>query len=398
MSNHDGRNHRYYSHEDMSRRKTSTRSLDCSEHSSNKSITSLLYKEDFQSPNTRTDPRWNTSQRAELAAFDGSSQASRSNVDNEVGGSDQALRDSNVVYSGYCGNSNGSSKGSDNNYGNTLFDSDQALYGSGVFCEKSDSFCGSSRGSFNNGGNTLFDSDQALHGSRVCSGNSYTSNSLRDNAFFDSDQAMCGGGFYTRNSGSSRTASKAGVLNDYHGNSSSGDFSSVGLSQFRTSNQFATSNASKRWGRRGINEMSDAVFPPIFESTEDTTVRGVGRRTLPYQIEYRAENLGRQISTSKRTINFRFGFANIGVLSQGTTGHNFRGVEHHLCITWSITGGKRLIVMDGMEIMYSAGKRADGNRRADILEASWEMSEHSYELRCYSYKPANRPFAKRDCR
>ena len=390
----------------VNRRKTSSRSFDCSEHSSNKSIISSLSTEDFQNPNTGTDPRWNTSRRAEHAAFDSLSQASHSNHDNEVGGSDQALRGSNVVHSGKCGSSVGSSKGSNSNHGNTLFDSDQALYGGGVYSERSDYFCGSSRGSYNNGGNTLFDSDQALHGSRVCSENSYTSNSLRDTALFDSDQAMCGRRF-TRNSGSSKTSSRVGVLNSYHGDSNSSDSSSVGLSQFRMSDQFATSNSSKRWERRRTDEMSQisnvssvqrAIFSPIYESTEDTTVRGVERRALPYQIEYRAENLGRQISTSKRIIHFRFGFANSSVLSQGTTGHNCRGVEHHLCITWSITGNKRLISMDGREIMYSAGKREDGSRRADIFEASWVTSEHSYELVCYSYKPAIRPFSKRDSR
>jgi hypothetical protein len=96
------------------------------------------------------------------------------------------------------------------------------------------------------------------------------------------------------------------------------------------------------------------------------------------------------MSTTKRIIHFRFGFANSQALSQGRAGVDCRGEEHDLCVTWSITGGKRLISLDGREIQYSAGKRANTSRRADILECAWKMADHIFELKCYAYKPEKR--------
>ena len=122
-------------------------------------------------------------------------------------------------------------------------------------------------------------------------------------------------------------------------------------------------------------------------STTATTVANGGRGRCPYQIGFNVQNVGKQMSTTKRIIHFRFGFANAQAISQGRAGVDCRGEEHDLCVTWSITGGKRLISLDGREIQYSAGKRANTARRADILECAWKMSEHIFELKCYAYKP-----------
>lgn len=108
----------------------------------------------------------------------------------------------------------------------------------------------------------------------------------------------------------------------------------------------------------------------------------------PYQIEFLVQNQGKQISASKRIIHFRFGFASPEALSHGKTGTDCRGEEHDIVITWSITGGKRAISMNGREVQYAAGKRANASRRADVLEASWRMMDHVYELKCYAYKPS----------
>eukprot|EP00581_Thalassiosira_minuscula_P004538 CAMPEP_0183740320 /NCGR_PEP_ID=MMETSP0737-20130205/59286_1 /TAXON_ID=385413 /ORGANISM="Thalassiosira miniscula, Strain CCMP1093" /LENGTH=741 /DNA_ID=CAMNT_0025975345 /DNA_START=89 /DNA_END=2311 /DNA_ORIENTATION=- len=133
-------------------------------------------------------------------------------------------------------------------------------------------------------------------------------------------------------------------------------------------------------------------------ATGGTTLANGGRGRCPYQVEFQVQNHGKQVSSSKRIISFRYGFANTISLSQGKTGIDCRGEEHDIIITWSITGGKRAIAMDGREIQYSAGKRANSARRADILEASWRMGDHIYDLRCYAYKPAAGSPEKRDPR
>jgi len=171
-------------------------------------------------------------------------------------------------------------------------------------------------------------------------------------------------------------------------------------SQSRGSNPYETSDMSQSSARRkdDLNSVgqSSRSYQPYNSaqynrdnaSVGGTTVAEGGRGRCPYQIEFQVQNQGKQISASKRIIHFRFGFANASALSQGKTGTDCRGDEHDIVVTWSITGGKRAISMDGREVQYSAGKRANASRRADILETSWRLSDHVYELSCYAYKPS----------
>ena len=121
-----------------------------------------------------------------------------------------------------------------------------------------------------------------------------------------------------------------------------------------------------------------------------------GKSQTPYQIEFNVTNTGKKITGTKRIIHFRFGFANSQALKEGKVGTDCRGDEHDIIIQWSITGGKRTINMDGREVQYSGGKRSSTSRRADILEASWRIGNHTYDLKCYAYKPSNGSAEKRN--
>ncbi|KAL9191012.1 hypothetical protein ACHAXT_000718 [Thalassiosira profunda] len=134
----------------------------------------------------------------------------------------------------------------------------------------------------------------------------------------------------------------------------------------------------------------------VNQSLGGTTVAGGGRGRCPYQIEYKVTNQGKKLSGTKRLILFRFGYANSDALMRGETGIGCRGEEHDLVVGWSITGGKRSIHMNGREITFSAGKRANASRRADLLEAAFRVADHTYEVRCYAYKPATGSPEKRD--
>ena len=127
-------------------------------------------------------------------------------------------------------------------------------------------------------------------------------------------------------------------------------------------------------------------------SVSNTTVADGGRGRCPYQIEFTVTQTGKQMSSSKRIISFRFGFANRSALEKGKAGVECRGEEHEVVANWSVTGGKRSIHVDGREIHYQSGKRGDGSvnpsRRADVLEAKFRMQDHICELICYAYKPS----------
>mmetsp|Transcript_24012 Transcript_24012/g.48127 ORF Transcript_24012/g.48127 Transcript_24012/m.48127 type:complete len:716 (-) Transcript_24012:225-2372(-) len=133
--------------------------------------------------------------------------------------------------------------------------------------------------------------------------------------------------------------------------------------------------------------------------SEGTTIAHGGWGRCPYQIELSVKNIAKQVAATKRIIHFRFGFANAAALERGRYGVECRGDEHDVVITWSITGGKRLICVDGKEVQYRAGKRANAARRADILEAAFGMpGDHTCQILCYAYKPATGSPEKRDKR
>ena len=62
--------------------------------------------------------------------------------------------------------------------------------------------------------------------------------------------------------------------------------------------------------------------------------------------------------------NRRFGYPNREALAEGKTGIECRGEEHEVVIVWSVTSGKRQIMMDGKEVHYSMN-------RTGILDHSW---------------------------
>jgi hypothetical protein len=62
--------------------------------------------------------------------------------------------------------------------------------------------------------------------------------------------------------------------------------------------------------------------------------------------------------------NRRFGFPNREALAEGRSGMDCRGEEHDVVIIWSVTSGKRQVLMDGKEIHYSA-------TRTGVIDHSW---------------------------
>ena len=160
----------------------------------------------------------------------------------------------------------------------------------------------------------------------------------------------------------------------------------------RTNSHSGIYNNSRTYTNGGTDDSSSHA---IISSDNDN-----GRQDhYPYQIEFQVQNQGKQISSTKRIIHFRFGYADIPSMLKGKTGSDCRGEEHNIVVTWSITGGKKSIMMDDRETHYVAGKRgATEARRADMLEAVWKLSDHVYELKCYAYKPATGSPEKRNPR
>jgi hypothetical protein len=77
----------------------------------------------------------------------------------------------------------------------------------------------------------------------------------------------------------------------------------------------------------------------------------------------------------------RFGFPNRQALEEGKTGTDCRGQESEVVVVWSITSGKRQILMDGKEIHYASS-------RTSVIDHSWSTrGNHVLKVVCHAAAP-----------
>jgi len=92
--------------------------------------------------------------------------------------------------------------------------------------------------------------------------------------------------------------------------------------------------------------------------------------TLFYQVDCSIASSGKRIAVTKRRVRWRWGTANKDALANGAKGVQCRGREHEVTLVWSITSGKRLVLLDGKEVHFSTGRRTEGK-----FQYSWTSSE-----------------------
>jgi len=107
--------------------------------------------------------------------------------------------------------------------------------------------------------------------------------------------------------------------------------------------------------------------------------------SLFYQVDCSVASSGKRIAVTKRRVRWRWGTANNDALANGDTGFQCRGFEHEVILVWSITSGKRLVLLDGKEIHFSTGRRTEGK-----FQYSWaapETGNHVITLTAYAAAP-----------
>lgn len=104
--------------------------------------------------------------------------------------------------------------------------------------------------------------------------------------------------------------------------------------------------------------------------------------TFPvYQVDFTAVAAGKRVASTKRRIRWRFGFPNLQALEAGRSGTDCRGEEHEVVIVWSVTSGKRQILMDGREVHFSSN-------RVGLLDYSWtSKGNHVLKVLCHAAPP-----------
>jgi len=85
-----------------------------------------------------------------------------------------------------------------------------------------------------------------------------------------------------------------------------------------------------------------------------------------YQIDFASAATGKNIAATKRRIRWRFGFASPAAVNEGLSGVDCRGEEHEVVLVWSVSSGKRLLMVDGNEVHYSFNKESK-------FEFSWML-------------------------
>ena len=107
-----------------------------------------------------------------------------------------------------------------------------------------------------------------------------------------------------------------------------------------------------------------------------------------YQIDLTTASTGKVVAQTKRRVRWRFGFSSAAALAEGGTGTDARGEEHEVILIWSLTSGKRLVLMDGKEVHFSMGKPTAGK-----FQTSWTMrGNHVLKIVAYAAPPVrNRP-------
>ena len=74
---------------------------------------------------------------------------------------------------------------------------------------------------------------------------------------------------------------------------------------------------------------------------------------IPYYIDYNVKNKSKTIGVSKKSITFKFGFANTKAIDDGLVGAHCRGSEHEVVFVWSLNSGKRHVTLDGKDVHFS---------------------------------------------
>jgi len=97
--------------------------------------------------------------------------------------------------------------------------------------------------------------------------------------------------------------------------------------------------------------------------------------TVLYQVDCSVASSGKRVAGTKRQVRWLWGIANEDALATGATGFNCRGPEHEVTLVWSITSGKRLILLDDKEVTFSTGRRTEGK-----FEHSWTASSMGHNV------------------
>ena len=101
-----------------------------------------------------------------------------------------------------------------------------------------------------------------------------------------------------------------------------------------------------------------------------------------YQVDCTKAFSGKTVSTTKRRIRWRFGYANSAAIADGATSVECRGSEHEITLVWSITSGKKLIIHDSKEVHYSQGRRAEGK-----FQFCWKSRNHVFTVIAHAAPP-----------
>jgi hypothetical protein len=103
-----------------------------------------------------------------------------------------------------------------------------------------------------------------------------------------------------------------------------------------------------------------------------------------YQINYSNVAIGKNIASTKRKVQWKFGISDGKAIVMGKNGAECRGDEHEVVMIWSITSCKCNILYDNKEVYVMISKRMEMS-----IEAAWaiEGTGHIMKVIAHAVKP-----------
>ena len=102
-----------------------------------------------------------------------------------------------------------------------------------------------------------------------------------------------------------------------------------------------------------------------------------------YKVRFHRKDCGKNIKSSKRVLTWRFGLAKgTGGIFGGIFGGKQTKKEHEITLIWSVTSGKRVILIDGLQRHYSQGMWMK-----DTFKRRWSWKGIAIDMVAHSSRP-----------
>jgi hypothetical protein len=154
-------------------------------------------------------------------------------------------------------------------------------------------------------------------------------------------------------------------------------------SNTNTTNTNTTSDTQNTDKNSNINISNDNKQDDKDKSNNNTMTLNNKNTKIPqfvqvpmYQVSFEVKNAGKILQATKKSIKWIFGYANQeSCLVRQSKGEVCRGEEHQIELVWSLTSGKRKILLNGLEVHCS------GSATEELSTTNEGKFDHTFKMK-----------------